>query len=194
MSSRQLYNVAFANLQYCRIRSFSSIGLLRNATTPSQPPSNPTTRPPVSPPAQPAADAVTSKKRHRRVVFEDEVDERPEWMKALGQRMTKIKYAYYRQTKKHPFLFYGLPFMTCLVVGSFYLQEFTEIRYKTYDDSHIVTEDGAVKPIRRTGATLPAESREQYYERNLKLLKSEASDDYDMKRIERRPNEPPASW
>ncbi|KAK9459555.1 uncharacterized protein V1516DRAFT_713669 [Lipomyces oligophaga] len=128
-----------------------------------------------------------------RVVFEPAPDLRPPWLQKLSSQFNVVKTWYYRMTAKHPFLAYGGPFLTFMVVASYYLSEFTEIRYQTYDgkittyyDSNALSQESARK--------LKHETPEQFYARQAKLLQSEASEDYEMKRIERREDEPPAKW
>jgi cytochrome c oxidase assembly protein subunit 16 len=42
--------------------------------------------------------------------------------------------AHYRAlVKKHPFILFGLPFMSIMVAGSFFLTPATAIRYERYD-------------------------------------------------------------
>ncbi|KAK9468014.1 hypothetical protein V1512DRAFT_260568 [Lipomyces arxii] len=129
-----------------------------------------------------------------RIVFEEESDTRPQWIRWLSAKLEPVVKFYYSAVKKNPFAFYGAPFLATIVVAAYYLQEFTEIRYKAYDESHKVTEAdlAGVTATRRT--KLKNESKEDYYERNYKLLESAASTDYDIKRVQRRPEDPPVKW
>jgi cytochrome c oxidase assembly protein subunit 16 len=40
---------------------------------------------------------------------------------------------YRRQLNKHPFLLFGLPFLTTIVAGSFFLTPATALRYERFD-------------------------------------------------------------
>jgi cytochrome c oxidase assembly protein subunit 16 len=40
---------------------------------------------------------------------------------------------YRRQLTKHPFVLFGLPFLTTIVAGSFFLTPATALRYERYD-------------------------------------------------------------
>lgn len=43
---------------------------------------------------------------------------------------------YRRSLRKHPFLLFGLPFLTTIVAGSFFLTPATALRYERYDRKH----------------------------------------------------------
>lgn len=77
-------------------------------------------------------------KKYKRIIFEEEEDTRPILIQKISLFIYRTKVEYYKYAKKNPFLFYGLPFMSVMVIGSYYLQEFTEIRYKTYDKARVL--------------------------------------------------------
>jgi hypothetical protein len=94
---------------------------------------------PLSDDVRPAAsDSLKSEqqirpKKRRRIVFEHEIDDRPDWLKTLSRQRDKVMAVYIKLVKKQPFVFYGGPFLTLIVIASYYLQEITEIRYKAHD-------------------------------------------------------------
>ncbi|KAK9366691.1 cytochrome c oxidase assembly protein COX16-domain-containing protein [Lipomyces kononenkoae] len=135
-------------------------------------------------------------KVRRRIVFEHEVDSRPEWLQSLTRQRDKVMAIYIKLVKKQPFIFYGGPFLTLIVVASYYLQEFTEIRYKAHDQKKQMATEDDLDPRKNStnSSRFRNETREEYYKRNYKLLQSEATEDYEIKRIERRPGDPPVKW
>ncbi|KAK9429863.1 cytochrome c oxidase assembly protein COX16-domain-containing protein [Lipomyces doorenjongii] len=151
------------------------------------------------PPA--ASDSLKSEqqirpKKRRRIVFEHEIDDRPEWLKTLSRQRDKVMAVYIKLVKKQPFLFYGGPFLTLIVIASYYLQEITEIRYKAHDQKQKMATEEDLDPRKNStnASRFRNETREEYYKRNFKLLQSEATEDYEIKRIERRPGDPPVKW
>ncbi|KAK9480429.1 cytochrome c oxidase assembly protein COX16-domain-containing protein [Lipomyces japonicus] len=140
--------------------------------------------------AQPDSTETSKVNKHRKIIFEE--DKRSEFEKILTKNYNKLAKFYKNLVRKQPFIFYGAPFMVLIVVGSYYLQELTEIRYKVYDSKvHQVTDGELERDLRfRQGR----ETREEYYDRNYKFLESVAKKDYEIKRIERRPGDAPERW
>ncbi|KAK9239444.1 hypothetical protein V1525DRAFT_37029 [Lipomyces kononenkoae] len=151
---------------------------------------------PVSSSTAEAEEPMRPKVRRKKIVFEQEVDNRPEWLQRLMHQRDKVMAIYFKLVKKQPFIFYGGPFLTLIVIASYYLQEFTEIRYKAHDQKkQMATADDLDPRKHSTNASrFRNETREEYYKRNYKLLQSEATEDYEVKRIERRPGDPPVKW
>ncbi|KAK9374170.1 uncharacterized protein V1513DRAFT_446886 [Lipomyces chichibuensis] len=135
-------------------------------------------------------------KKRRRIVFEHEIDDRPEWLKSLSRQRDKVMAVYIKLVKKQPFVFYGGPFLTLIVIASYYLQEITEIRYKAHDQKQKMATEEDLDPRKNStnASRFRDETRDEYYKRNYKLLQSEATEDYEIKRIERRPGDPPVKW
>ncbi|KAK9456639.1 hypothetical protein V1511DRAFT_212692 [Dipodascopsis uninucleata] len=133
-----------------------------------------------------------AKQRRRKVFFELAQDKRPIWIQKLSPYIDQTLGRYKHFTKKQPFLAFGLPFMVGIYVASLYLTEFTQMRYKNYDDTHISVSDVDLEKKKKLERR--KESKEDYYERNYKFLQSVASEDYDIKRVERRPGDPPTAW
>ncbi|KAF2843623.1 hypothetical protein M501DRAFT_924553 [Patellaria atrata CBS 101060] len=91
--------------------------------------------------------------------------------------------AKYRRTlPKHPFLLFGLPFITVMVAGSFFLTPATALRYEKHDrKTRLVTQDemmGLEKGRRRI------DIRDEYYRLAAKDL-----DNWEQKRVKRLPGE-----
>ncbi|KAK9324971.1 cytochrome c oxidase assembly protein COX16-domain-containing protein [Lipomyces orientalis] len=152
--------------------------------------------PPASDSPQKPEDRQMQPKKRRRIVFEHEIDNRPEWLKNLSRQRDRAMAFYIKLVKKQPFIFYGGPFLTLIVVASYYLQEFTEIRYKAHDQKKQMATEDDLDPRKNStnSSRFRNETREEYYKRNYKLLQSEATEDYEIKRIERRPGDPPVKW
>ncbi|KAK7204778.1 cytochrome c oxidase assembly protein COX16-domain-containing protein [Myxozyma melibiosi] len=168
-------------------RSFATTSFLRNAPPTGSPSSTASAPSPATPPPP---------KRYKRIVYVEEEDTRPEIIQKISRVINLVKNTYYGYAHRNPFLFYGLPFMTFMVLASFYLTEFTEIRYKAYDRARTLTPESELIPsTKQARKPLSQETREEYYERQMKLLNTnDAKTDYDMKRIERRAEEPPVRW
>ncbi|OCK92582.1 uncharacterized protein K441DRAFT_662654 [Cenococcum geophilum 1.58] len=83
---------------------------------------------------------------------------------------------------KHPFLLFGLPFITTMVAGSFFLTPATALRYERHDRK--------VKQISREEAMglgkdrRKIDMREEYYR-----LATKDIDDWEQKRVKRLPGE-----
>jgi len=83
---------------------------------------------------------------------------------------------------RHPFLLFGLPFISTIVAGSFFLTPATAIRYEKYDRKvrRLTKEEelGIGKAGRRV------DMKEEYYRLAAKDL-----DDWEQKRVTRLPGE-----
>ncbi|SSD61237.1 probable Cytochrome c oxidase assembly protein COX16, mitochondrial [Saccharomycodes ludwigii] len=52
---------------------------------------------------------------------------------------------YQKKLNKNPFLYYGLPFCSLMVLASFWLSNFTSVRYEQHDDKqHVIDEEELV--------------------------------------------------
>ncbi|KAF2147722.1 cytochrome c oxidase-like protein [Myriangium duriaei CBS 260.36] len=84
---------------------------------------------------------------------------------------------------KHPFLLFGLPFITTMVAGSFFLTPATALRYERHDRKvkQLSQEEGlGIGKDKRK-----VDLREEYYRLSAKDL-----DNWEQKRIKRLPGEP----
>jgi cytochrome c oxidase assembly protein subunit 16 len=83
---------------------------------------------------------------------------------------------------KHPFLLFGLPFMTIIVAGSFVLTPATAVRYEKYDRKvrQMTREEelGVGKAGRKVNI------KDEYYR-----LAAKDIDDWEQKRVKRLPGE-----
>ena len=117
----------------------------------------------------------------------------------LGDRLAVI---YRRQVSNHPFLFFGLPFISLMVGASFLLTPATALRYEKHDRKNKQTSDreamelglkgGATgegglnyNPRRRVVAPGATSQRDEYYRLMAKDL-----DNWEQKRVERFKGEP----
>lgn len=89
---------------------------------------------------------------------------------------------YRRQLDKHPFLLFGLPFLTTMVAGSFFLTPAAALRYEKHDRKvrRVSKEEalGIGKDKRRVG--IDTTMQEEYYRLAAKDL-----DDWEQKRVKR---------
>ena len=97
---------------------------------------------------------------------------------------------YRRLLPRHPFLLFGLPFLTTIVAASFLLTPATAIRYEKHDRKvRRMSEDEALglgKDSRRIGGEGGKDTmREEYYRLAAKDL-----DNWENKRVERLKGEP----
>ncbi|KAI2632823.1 cytochrome c oxidase assembly protein COX16-domain-containing protein [Xylaria nigripes] len=83
---------------------------------------------------------------------------------------------------KHPFILFGLPFMTVIVAGSFVLTRATAIRYERHDRKvRQLTRDEELG-VGKTGRKV--NMKDEYYRLAAKDL-----DDWEQKRVKRLPGE-----
>ena len=117
----------------------------------------------------------------------------------LGERISDT---YRRQVAHHPFLMFGLPFVTVIVSASFLLTPATALRYERHDRKNRAvthgeamelglkggdTGDGAItyNPRRRKVTKGGSTERDEYYRLMAKDL-----DDWEQKRVKRWQGEP----
>ncbi|KAL2866813.1 cytochrome c oxidase assembly protein COX16 [Aspergillus lucknowensis] len=113
---------------------------------------------------------------------------------SLGE---KIGEAYRSRLPKHPFLFFGLPFVMIIVAGSFALTPAAALRYERYDRKvkHLSQEeamdlglkgpDGEEGIKRNPRRRIIGDDREEYYRLMAKDL-----DNWEQKRVQRFKGEP----
>ncbi|POS87855.1 cytochrome c oxidase assembly protein cox16 [Erysiphe pulchra] len=90
---------------------------------------------------------------------------------------------YRRVLAKHPFLLFGLPFITTMVAGSFFLTPATAVRFEKHDRKvRRMTREEALG-IGKTGRKV--DMKEEYYRLAAKDL-----DNWEQKRVKRLPGEP----
>lgn len=78
--------------------------------------------------------------------------------------MNTIGMRYRRVMNKHPFLLFGLPFLTVIVAGSFVLTPATAVRYERYDRKvRQLTKDEELN-VRRSARKV--DMKEEYYVRH----------------------------
>ncbi|KIV89998.1 Cytochrome c oxidase assembly protein COX16, mitochondrial [Exophiala mesophila] len=117
----------------------------------------------------------------------------------LGDRLGAL---YRRQVTHHPFLLFGLPFISLMVGASFLLTPATALRYEKHDrKNRQVTDMEAMRlglkggkdgegrlhynPRRQVAAATPTSARDEYYRLMAKDL-----DNWEQKRVERFKGEP----
>lgn len=118
---------------------------------------------------------------------------------SLGERIAS---SYRRQLQHHPFLSFGLPFLTVMVAASFLLTPATALRYERHDRKHRALThseamelglkggaegEGAImyNPRRRKVTKGGTSERDEYYRLMAKDL-----DDWEQKRVKRWKGEP----
>lgn len=105
-------------------------------------------------------------------------------------RQSQLVVWYQTQLRRNPFIFFGLPFISVIVIGSFALSQFTTIRYERHDAKvKQMSEEEALgldKDRRRP------DIREEYYVRSLctietdyKRLLEKDLDNWEQKRVKR---------
>jgi len=95
-----------------------------------------------------------------------------------------IAATYRRHLARHPFLLFGLPFITLMVAGSFFLTPATALRYERHDRKMrrlSKEEEMGIGKDRRKVDTM----QEEYYRLAAKDL-----DDWENRRVERMKGEP----
>ncbi|PKS09578.1 hypothetical protein jhhlp_004195 [Lomentospora prolificans] len=91
---------------------------------------------------------------------------------------------YRRAIAKHPFLAFGLPFLTIIVAGSFVLTPATAIRYEKHDRKVRQLSKEQELNVRKNPRRV--DWRDEYQ----KLRADKDLDDWQQKRVERLPGEP----
>ncbi|KAL4723447.1 Cytochrome oxidase assembly [Fusarium chlamydosporum] len=96
--------------------------------------------------------------------------------------MNTIGMRYRTLMNKHPFLMFGLPFISVIVAGSFVLTPATAVRYERYDRKvRQMTKDEELN-VRRSARKV--DMKEEYYR-----LAGKDLDDWEQKRVKRLPGE-----
>ncbi|KAF2097300.1 cytochrome c oxidase-like protein [Rhizodiscina lignyota] len=85
--------------------------------------------------------------------------------------------------QRHPFLLFGLPFITIMVAGSFVLTPATALRYEKYDRK--VKQMSKEEAMGLGKDRRKVDMREEYYKLAAKDL-----DDWEQRRVKRLPGEP----
>ncbi|KAL1990742.1 hypothetical protein VTN49DRAFT_6581 [Thermomyces lanuginosus] len=113
---------------------------------------------------------------------------------SLGERLGAL---YRAQLPRHPFLLFGLPFITVIVAASFVLTPATALRYERHDrkvrqltreealELGLKGEDGEQTIHRNPRRRIVGSEREEYYRLMAKDL-----DDWEQRRVQRFPGEP----
>jgi cytochrome c oxidase assembly protein subunit 16 len=83
---------------------------------------------------------------------------------------------------KHPFLLFGLPFITTMIAGSFFLTPATAVRYEKHDRRVRRMSKEEELGIGKSGRKV--DMKEEYYRLAAKDL-----DDWEQKRVKRLPGE-----
>ncbi|KAI9661199.1 MAG: Cytochrome oxidase assembly [Bathelium mastoideum] len=84
---------------------------------------------------------------------------------------------------KHPFLLFGLPFISVMVLGSFFLTPATALRYEKHDRKVTQMSSEEALGIRKAGRKV--DMKEEYYKLAAKDL-----DNWEQRRVKRLPGEP----
>lgn len=84
---------------------------------------------------------------------------------------------------KHPFLLFGLPFMTVIIAGSFVLTPATAIRYEKYDRKVRQMSEKEEKDMGLQKRKV--DMREEYF----RMMSKRDLDDWEPKRVKRLPGE-----
>ncbi|KAK7433262.1 Cytochrome oxidase assembly [Neonectria magnoliae] len=96
-------------------------------------------------------------------------------MNSLGMRYRRIM-------NKHPFLLFGLPFVSVIVAGSFVLTPATAVRYERYDRKvRQMTKEEELN-VRRSARKV--DMKEEYYR-----LAGKDLEDWEQQRVKRLPGE-----
>ncbi|KAJ1954690.1 Cytochrome oxidase assembly [Dispira parvispora] len=89
---------------------------------------------------------------------------------------------YYQRTASHPFLYFGLPFISSIVLGSFALTPFARTRYE-------LNEMHSAKPINEDEFKLKINKRPLSLQEEYWRLQEKDLDNWSNKRVERPPGE-----
>ncbi|KAF2178852.1 cytochrome c oxidase assembly protein COX16, mitochondrial [Zopfia rhizophila CBS 207.26] len=89
---------------------------------------------------------------------------------------------YRRQLNKHPFLLFGLPFISTVVAGSFFLTPATALRYERYDRKNRQVSQEEALGIGKDRRKV--DMREEYYRLQAKDLEN-----WEQRRVKRLPGE-----
>ncbi|CDR46860.1 CYFA0S26e00870g1_1 [Cyberlindnera fabianii] len=89
---------------------------------------------------------------------------------------------YQKNLKKHPFLLFGLPFLTAMGLASVWLSSFTAVRYENRDRK--TQELGEEEILKLNTKKRSVDVKEEYYR-----LQGLGEDDWEPKRVPRLPGE-----
>lgn len=91
-----------------------------------------------------------------------------------------VRAAYRAQVARRPTLFYGVPFVTTIVVGSFALAQLTQIRYTQHSERHRAVSQEEQLRLKHDRKRL--DIREEYFKL---MAKDDKLGDWEPKRVER---------
>ncbi|AQZ13019.1 COX16 (YJL003W) [Zygosaccharomyces parabailii] len=94
---------------------------------------------------------------------------------------------YQRHLNKSPFLFFGLPFCSLVVLGYYWLSGFTAVRYEQHDRKVQEMREEDVINLRTNKR--PIDLKEEYYR-----LQGLADKDYEIRRYPRKDGESENVW
>ncbi|ORX98749.1 cytochrome c oxidase assembly protein COX16, mitochondrial [Clohesyomyces aquaticus] len=89
---------------------------------------------------------------------------------------------YRRQLTKHPFLLFGLPFVSTIVAGSFFLTPATAMRYERHDRK--ITQLSQEEALGLGKNRRKVDMKEEFYKLQAKDL-----DNWEQRRVQRLPGE-----
>lgn len=108
---------------------------------------------------------------------------------------------YRKSLQKHPFLLFGLPFLSTILLGSFMLTPATALRYERYDRKNQQITHEQAMGLR--GERRKVNMKDEYYVRILgnkatvrvwtdswQRLQAKDIDDWEQRRVKRLPGEP----
>ncbi|CAR26460.1 hypothetical protein ZYGR_0H02700 [Zygosaccharomyces rouxii] len=94
---------------------------------------------------------------------------------------------YQKRLNKNPFLYFGLPFCSLVVLGYYWLSGFTAVRYEQHDRRVQELREEDIINVRTNKR--PVDLKEEYYR-----LQGLADEDYDIKRYPRQDGESENVW
>jgi cytochrome c oxidase assembly protein subunit 16 len=110
---------------------------------------------------------------------------------------------YRAQMKRHPFLFFGLPFLAVIISGSFVLTPATAIRYEKHDRKVRQMTREEELAVHKGARKVSTDIKEEYYvrlpgsegywintDRRPQRLAAKDLDNWEQKRVKRLPGEP----
>ncbi|GAV52441.1 hypothetical protein ZYGR_0AG04320 [Zygosaccharomyces rouxii] len=94
---------------------------------------------------------------------------------------------YQKLLNKNPFLYFGLPFCSLVVLGYYWLSGFTAVRYEQHDRRVQELREEDIINVRTNKR--PVDLKEEYYR-----LQGLADEDYEIKRYPRQKGESENVW
>lgn len=94
---------------------------------------------------------------------------------------------YQKGLKKHPFLLFGLPFLTAMALASYWLSSFTSVRYERRDRKVQEVDDSEYLKIKAKRRNV--DLKEEFYR-----LQGMAEEDWEPKRVPRMNGESENVW